>query len=82
MDLLLDQGQLTDQDIREEVDTFLFEGYDTSSVATTITLILLGIYQNIQVKLKFLCSVVFMYSFKYNTTLISMDISNQLPYKV
>jgi len=57
MDLLLDdhQGQLTDQDIREEVDTFLFEGYDTSSVATTITLILLGIYQNIQVKLKFLC---------------------------
>lgn len=40
---------MTDLDIREEVDTFLFEGHDTSSTAITLTLILLGLHQNIQV---------------------------------
>lgn len=40
---------MTDQDIREEVDTFLFEGHDTSSVVLTMALIHLGLNQNIQV---------------------------------
>lgn len=40
---------MTDSDIREEVDTFLFEGHDTSSTAMTLTLILLGLHQDIQV---------------------------------
>lgn len=40
---------MTDLDIREEVDTFLFEGHDTSSTAMTLVLILLGLHQDIQV---------------------------------
>lgn len=54
LDLLLDvledyPNQMTDKDIREEVDTFLFEGHDTSSASMTISIILLGLYQDIQV---------------------------------
>lgn len=45
--------QITDRDIREEVDTFLFEGHDTSSVALIMTSTLLGIYQDVQVSLDF-----------------------------
>lgn len=40
---------MTDLDIREEVDTFLFEGHDTSSTAMTLALILLGMHQDVQV---------------------------------
>ncbi|XP_050535079.1 uncharacterized protein LOC126902099 [Daktulosphaira vitifoliae] len=39
---------MADSDIREEVDTFLFEGHDTTSIAVTMALINLGLYQNIQ----------------------------------
>jgi len=42
-------GAMTDKDIREEVDTFLFEGHDTSSIAITMAIIHLGLDQNIQV---------------------------------
>lgn len=42
--------QMTDRDIREEVDTFLFEGHDTTSIALTMTLVLLGIHQDVQVR--------------------------------
>lgn len=42
--------QMTEEDIQEEVDTFLFEGHDTSSIAITMTLLYLGIYQDIQVR--------------------------------
>lgn len=45
-----DPNLMSDLDIREEVDTFLFEGHDTSSTAMTLTIILLGIHQHIQVK--------------------------------
>jgi cytochrome P450 len=40
---------MTDSDIREEVDTFLFEGHDTSSTAMTMVFIQLGLHQDIQV---------------------------------
>ncbi|KAF0759085.1 cytochrome P450 4V2-like [Aphis craccivora] len=53
LDLLLDvlnenPDQMTIRDIREEVDTFLFEGHDTSSIAMTMTILLLGLHQDIQ----------------------------------
>ncbi|XP_036143422.1 uncharacterized protein LOC105832054 [Monomorium pharaonis] len=47
LDLLLDQNAkddapLTDDELRAQVDTFMFEGYDTTAVAMTWTLFLLG----------------------------------------
>lgn len=55
MDLLLDVTRnehipMTDLDIREEVDTFLFEGHDTTSTSMTITVILLAMHPDIQVR--------------------------------
>lgn len=56
LDLLLSvvdeyPDQMTDKDIREEVDTFLFEGHDTSSISMSMTLVLLGLYPEVQVRL-------------------------------
>jgi len=51
LDLLLEmeqKGQLTETDIQEEVDTFMFEGHDTTSAAITWTLHLLGCHPEIQ----------------------------------
>lgn len=47
LDLLLDQNAkddtpLTDDELRAQVDTFMFEGHDTTAVAITWTLFLLG----------------------------------------
>jgi len=42
--------QMSDRDIREEVDTFLFEGHDTTSIAMTMILVLLGMHPEIQVR--------------------------------
>ncbi|XP_077266484.1 cytochrome P450 4C1-like isoform X2 [Temnothorax americanus] len=47
LDLLLDQNAkddtpLTDDELRAQVDTFMFEGHDTTAVAMTWTLFLLG----------------------------------------
>lgn len=44
----LTDGSLTEDDIREEVDTFMFEGHDTTSMGITWTLYLLGLHQDIQ----------------------------------
>ncbi|RLU19899.1 hypothetical protein DMN91_008458, partial [Ooceraea biroi] len=47
LDLLLDENEkadtpLTDDELRAQVDTFMFEGHDTTAVAITWTLFLLG----------------------------------------
>lgn len=44
----LNDGSLTEEDIREEVDTFMFEGHDTTAMGITWTLYLLGLHQDIQ----------------------------------
>lgn len=43
-------GSLNEKDIREEVDTFMFAGQDTSAMGITWTLYLLGLHHDIQEK--------------------------------
>uniref|UniRef100_UPI003B63730A cytochrome P450 4C1-like n=1 Tax=Odontomachus brunneus TaxID=486640 RepID=UPI003B63730A len=51
LDLLISasrENNLSDLDIREEVDTFMFEGHDTTSIAICFTLLLLAEHKDIQ----------------------------------
>ncbi|XP_058448438.1 cytochrome P450 4C1-like [Malaya genurostris] len=54
LDLLLQgnekNNQLTDDDVREEVDTFMFEGHDTTSAGMSWALFLLGLHPDVQDK--------------------------------
>lgn len=62
--------KMTDLDIREEVDTFLFEGHDTSSTAITMAFIQLGLNQDIQVNESILYKPSLMYSYLHYVKLI------------
>ncbi|XP_072761683.1 cytochrome P450 4C1-like [Anoplolepis gracilipes] len=46
------EGLLTDLDIREEVDTFMFEGHDTVTRAIMFTLLLLAEHKDIQERVR------------------------------
>ena len=46
---LVDGSQLSDFDVAEEVDTFMFEGHDTTACALAWTLLLIGNHPEIQV---------------------------------
>ncbi|XP_069699705.1 cytochrome P450 4C1-like [Periplaneta americana] len=54
LDLLLESSigdvKLTDEELREEVDTFMFEGHDTTSAGMCWALFLLGLHPDVQEK--------------------------------
>ncbi|XP_072761631.1 cytochrome P450 4C1-like [Anoplolepis gracilipes] len=55
LDLLIAESQkgfLTDLDIREEVDTFMFEGHDTIAMGITFALLLLAEHKDIQERVR------------------------------
>ncbi|CAM6031330.1 unnamed protein product, partial [Sphagnum compactum] len=56
LDLLLQQhliaNTLTLEDLREEVDTFMFAGHDTTAQAISWTLYMLGLHQDIQTRVR------------------------------
>lgn len=54
LDLMIESAhfgaEITDEEIKEEVDTIMFEGHDTTAAASSFVLCLLGAHQDIQVK--------------------------------
>ncbi|XP_046432818.1 cytochrome P450 4g15-like [Neodiprion fabricii] len=50
MELARNGANLTDVEIKEEVDTIMFEGHDTTAAGSSFVLSLLGYYQDIQEK--------------------------------
>lgn len=54
LDLLLESAEngavISDQEIKEQVDTIMFEGHDTTAAASSFFLSLMGVHQHIQDK--------------------------------
>ncbi|XP_047110775.1 cytochrome P450 4g15 [Schistocerca piceifrons] len=54
LDLMIESAQngvvLTDEEIKEEVDTIMFEGHDTTAAGSSFFLSMMGIHQDIQDK--------------------------------
>ncbi|CAO1377861.1 unnamed protein product [Diamesa serratosioi] len=54
LDLMIETAhytkQLTDQEIKEQVDTIMFEGHDTTAAGSSFVLCMLGVHQDIQEK--------------------------------
>jgi cytochrome P450 family 4 len=54
LDLMLETAhythQLTDEDIRNQVDTIMFEGHDTTAAGSSFVLCMLGIHKDVQEK--------------------------------
>lgn len=52
LDLMIESAyhgaELTDAEIKEEVDTIMFEGHDTTAAGSSFVLCLLGIHQDVQ----------------------------------
>lgn len=58
LDLLISakrEGLIDDEGIREEVNTFMFEGHDTTSVAICYALMLIACNRDVQVILSIIC---------------------------
>ncbi|KAJ6640354.1 Cytochrome P450 4g15 [Pseudolycoriella hygida] len=50
IELAKNGANLNDEEIKEEVDTIMFEGHDTTAAGSSFVLCLLGIHQNIQAR--------------------------------
>ncbi|XP_011704916.1 PREDICTED: cytochrome P450 4C1-like [Wasmannia auropunctata] len=70
------EGLITDSDIREEVDTFMFEGHDTVATALCFILALLAEHKDIQDRVRNEIDT----AIKENREKLTMKLLQQLPY--
>ncbi|XP_011699126.1 PREDICTED: cytochrome P450 4C1-like isoform X2 [Wasmannia auropunctata] len=79
LDLLISasrEGLISDSDIREEVDTFMFEGHDTVATALCFILALLAEYKDIQDRVRNEIDI----AIKENGEKFTIKLLQQLPY--
>ncbi|XP_011699620.1 PREDICTED: cytochrome P450 4C1-like isoform X2 [Wasmannia auropunctata] len=70
------EGLMTDLDIREEVDNFMFAGHDTTAICITFTLALLAEHRDIQDRVRNEINI----AFQENGNKFTMKLLQQLPY--
>ncbi|XP_067210642.1 cytochrome P450 4C1-like [Linepithema humile] len=79
LDLLIAESyhnKMSDLDIREEVDTFMFEGHDTVAMSICFTILLLAEHKNIQDRVRSEISAVML----RNNGKLNMAALNDMPY--
>nr|XP_012222591.1 PREDICTED: cytochrome P450 4C1-like [Linepithema humile] len=79
LDLLIAASQnneLSDLDIREEVDTFMFEGHDTVAIGTCFAILLIAEHKDIQDRIRSEVSAVM----QENDGKLTMAALNNMPY--